>query len=96
MFNSLEYCFKMLYKRDFYTLSLEKSLYRLEKVPRRGPRTNNVPPSRFFPSKTQSVPARLHTYTHTHTHTHANILFGLFSAMTAKSLNLRVLSDITK
>ena len=62
----------MLYKRDFYTLILEKvptvgggippshtlPPRSVASLPRRGPQTN-VPPSRFCPSKTQSVPARL-------------------------------------
>ena len=52
----------MLYKRDFYTLILEKVPTVGGGIPlphpRRGPPTN-VPPSRFCPSKTQSVPARL-------------------------------------
>ena len=54
----------MLYKRDFYTLFFFfKSLHTpsarsVASLPRQGPQTN-VPPSRFCPSKTQCVPARL-------------------------------------
>ena len=61
----------MLYKRDFYTLILERVPIvgggyppptpfprSVASLPRRGPQTN-VPLSRFCPSKTQSVPARL-------------------------------------